>query len=335
MLRYGFICFGFTFFLYSNAQESDRYTLVWYNLENAFDTIDSPDTNDSEYLPDSPKKWDSMKYWVKLNRMAQVLRNAGGYAPPDFIAVCEVENNQVLYDLSRRSSLRRAEYRIIHYESPDHRGIDVGILYRPDRIHMFYSEAITVRFPDHPEKATRDILFASGVMGQDTVHFFINHWPSRRGGQQYSEPFRMTASKILRNKVDSIFDETPGARIIITGDFNDGPDSRSIEHLAAHSAEERVLHVEMKGRNPGTGTHRYRGEWEYLDQWIWSAPLQGDPFRVDTAYVYSNERLTEPSASYPGVQPKRCWSGSFFRNGYSDHLPIVLKLIQTYRSKIE
>lgn len=309
---------------------SQELSITWYNVENAFDTIDDPATRDEEYLPNSEKEWVSWKYWTKLNRISKVLRSSTGMNPPDIIAVCEIENASVLYQLTHRPALRDADYRIIHYESPDFRGIDVGIAYNPRSIQFFSSSQIRVPIDTLDVRTTRDILLASGRWGDDTLHLFVNHWPSRRGGQSVSNIKRVIAARTLLRHVDSLQEFYTNPKIIIVGDFNDGPHDESIALL-----DEAGLHIEMADWPNTTGTHRHAGHWGYLDQWIWSESLNTGTSTIDTAYIYMNDVMIEESGRYPGVQPKRSWRGNRFTNGYSDHLPIVLKITQSNSRQTE
>ncbi|KAB2809761.1 endonuclease/exonuclease/phosphatase family protein [Phaeocystidibacter luteus] len=297
-----------------------QLSMVWYNVENAFDTIDDPAKWDEEYTPQSSKEWVSWKYWSKLNRVAKVLRNSTGEEAPDIICLGEIENNGVLYDLSRRPALKKQGYRLVHYESPDLRGIDVGLLYKSEVVNAFASRAISVLLPD--KKKTRDILLVSfETKEKDTIHLFLNHWPSRRGGQSTSNIKRVIASERLIKAVDSLELEFDHPNIIITGDFNDGPENESVQLLKKHGFE-----LLMEDWSKGMGTHRHAGEWEYLDQWIVSPQLRdGTVYSVDS-YIYYVEQMVRPSSKYPGIEPRRSWAGHRFVNGYSDHLPIVLKL---------
>ncbi|NVK03968.1 MAG: endonuclease [Flavobacteriia bacterium] len=307
----------------ANLHAQEALSVVWYNVENAFDTIDDPITHDEEYLPDSEKEWVSWKYWTKLNRISKVLRSSSGMQPPDVIAVCEIENADVLYQLVHRPALRAVDYRVIHYESPDFRGIDVGLAYNPATIQFFASRQIRVPIDTIDGRTTRDILLASATWNGDTLHFFVNHWPSRRGGQAVSSIKRITAARTLMSQIDSLEMKYSSPKIIVVGDFNDGPADESIELLRSSG-----LHIEMTDWSPNQGTHRHAGRWEYLDQWIWSQALDTGTTQVDTSYIYMNGGMIEESPRYPGIQPRRSWRGNRFTGGYSDHLPIVLRITQ-------
>lgn len=299
--------------------------MVWYNLENAFDTIDDPGVMDEEYLPSSPKSWDRIKYWSKLNRLAKVIRNASGFEPPAVIGVCEVENANVLYQLSTRSALKDVGYRVVHYDSPDKRGIDVGMLYDPSRVSIFDSEAIPVLLRDgYP---TRDILISTGILGSgDTIHIVLNHWPSRRGGQRASEWKRCTAARTASREIGNLLAKYPSSTAFITGDFNDAPEDKSVSILCDSMSTYFETECHMRSLEEGTGTHAHAGHWAYLDQWITIRNRGTTTPAIDSVYVYKRPYLLKSNISSPGFTVKRSWMGNFFTSGYSDHLPIVLIL---------
>lgn len=304
--------------------------LVFYNVENLFDTIDDPHRNDNEYLPGSKKNWETGKYFAKLNHVSKVIRLSGGIEPPDIVGLAEIENLLVLKDLIRRPSLAGHGYEIIHFDSPDRRGIDVALLFRKESFFPFQSRPILVRDSTNQNFRTRDILFVSGIVsGGDTLHLFVNHWPSRLGGKQASEPKRMLAAKTLDQILDSL-DRQPGiANYIIMGDFNDEYFDASIrEGLDAEGPDqESTGRIDLMTKmDPNRGTHYYRGLWAYLDQFIISRGLW-DQRALECTYpmVFDPPYLLE-TTSRGNTFPKRSWKGSFFTNGFSDHLPIIIDL---------
>ncbi len=312
------------------AQENNEYPnqlrLVWYNLENAFDTIDDPQKNDEDFLPSSPRNWNSWKYWSKLNRLAKVIRNSTGYYAPDIIGVCEIENAEVLYDLSRRPGLRNTEYRLIHYDSPDKRGIDVALLYNPEKIHFFESDTLHINLPDgYP---TRLILTATGILqNDDTLHVVMNHWPSRRGGAETSEPKRVLCANRTRVHLEELTQHYPTAQIVMAGDFNDGPSDKSLCVLCDSLENSNLLlRCHMRDLPPFRGTHAHAGNWAYLDQWVTGGSQSKRLLQIDSIYVYKRPFLMKQNTRLIGETPYRSWMGNFFTNGYSDHLPIVLIL---------
>ncbi|MEN8957485.1 MAG: hypothetical protein ABF258_05635, partial [Flavobacteriales bacterium] len=209
-------------------QSSVGKVFGFYNVENLFDTIDDKYTIDEQFLPDSEKEWNTTKYFDKLNKLAKVI-TAMDKDLPIFMGFAEIENQGVILDLISNTNLNNGNYGIVHYESPDKRGIDVGFMYRKEFMTIKHSENIEVSLPDNPDFATRDILYVQGELkGEDELHVFLNHWSSRRAGQKESEHKRVKAASVLRAKVDEILNKDASAKIIIMGDFNDYPTNKSV-----------------------------------------------------------------------------------------------------------
>ena len=210
-----------------NTENRDR--IVFYNVENLFDVYNDSLTNDDEFTPEGERNWNNYKFYKKLNNLSKVIISIGEWNPPSVIGFCEIENRFVLNKLIYETPLKSIDYKIIHAESPDRRGIDVAFLYRESRfVPLFYSP-IPINFPDDTLSKTRDILYVKGVLAEaDTVHFFVNHWPSRYGGYEDSKPRRIFVASVLRSKVDSILSVNRDPNIIIMGDFNDEPWDESI-----------------------------------------------------------------------------------------------------------
>lgn len=322
-----------TFPLSGDAQTS--YRIAFYNLENLFDYEDDTTINDQEYLPESMRNWSAYRYREKVNRMAKAILSIGEWHAPDVVGVCEVENKRVLDDLVSTEVLKKLNYGIVHFPSPDRRGIDVGLLYRKDRVDSLYARPIRLSNTTLPDFRTRDILYVKMSLASDTLHFFVNHWPSRYGGQQQSEPKRMLAAATLKQVVDSILQLQPMAKVLLMGDFNDSPSNKSIKE---------VLHAQQQiGPEPGQlknlmldlpeneGSHRYRGTWSYLDQLIVSyglcKPASGLGLSTAGARVHEASFLLETDERYPGKQPFRTFIGMKYHGGFSDHLPVYLDLI--------
>ena len=296
-------------------------TIVELNCENLFDYFDDEGKDDAEYLPEATRHWTKKRYWRKLNNIAQELLSTSDEGIPDLIALCEVENDSVVHDLLRRSLLRNAGYEYLMTSSPDLRGIDVALLYSPFSFAPIRSYPIRVT-PIEDMRPTRDILYACGeTVSGDTLHFFVVHLPSRYGGERYSRPFRQAAADRLCQSVDSIHAVSPNARFIIAGDFNDGPDSPVLRQIYQHGI--RNLTKEAKGQNGVRGTYRYQGEWESIDH------ILGSPYiynKVDTAFIHSPKFLLEDEKLYGGYRPRRTYNGMRYQPGYSDHLPLVVKI---------
>ena len=312
--------------------------IVFYNVENLFDTTDDSATRDEEYLPSSMKGWSVSRYWEKLDHIFKTLIAAGEWEPPALVGLCEVENRSVLYDLVSRTPIRKLEYQIIHENSPDMRGIDVALLYRPDRFRPLSHEFMRIRFPFDPHSRTRDVLYVKGtVFKKDTVHIFVNHWPSRAGGQEESAPKRMHVAKTIRAKTDSILGTNPQALIIITGDFNDEPGDESIVHglLAttdtADLSPQALINTMYPYLDEDTGTEKHQGHWNLLDQFIVSSALfRGSGLKLygGRGYIFYGEWLLEPDETYMGLKPFRTYSGPRYLGGYSDHLPVYIDLVK-------
>lgn len=314
------------------------YRVMFYNVENLFDVVDDPQTNDQEFLPESSKSWTKKRYENKLDKIARVIRDLGGDTLPAVIGLCEIENRFTLDDLTRRSPLKNAGYQIVHQESPDQRGIDVGLLYRSGYFKLLNHRFIRVTFPDEPHIVTRDILYASGILGKiDTLHLFVSHWPSRSGGEVPSRPRRIQVGELIRHAVDSVKARSPEARIIIMGDFNDEPHDLSVQKgLGAVGSAETLdphglydLTGILKNGKPG-GTYKYLGTWNLLDHFVVSGIMLDTTALLYTKptdmRVFSPEYLLERDEKYLGVKPARTYGGPVYWGGYSDHLPIYLNI---------
>ena len=311
---------SFIFFHISIA-ESQQLTFVELNCENLFDYQDDEGKDDSEYLPEATRHWAKKRYWQKLNNISQSLLSCSEEGIPDLIALCEVENDSVLHDLTKRSLLRNAGYEYIMTSSPDLRGIDVALLYSPFSFKPVKSCFLRVD-PISGMRPTRDILYVSGqVISGDTLHVFVVHFPSRFGGERYSRPFRKVVADRLCLSLDSIKRLNPDARILIAGDFNDPHDSPALKQIYSHNIQN--LTKEAHGLHGVKGTYRYQGEWGSIDHILSSRALYN---KVDTAFVHSPLFLLEEEKLYGGYRPRRTYIGMRHQSGYSDHLPLVVRL---------
>lgn len=298
------------------------FTFVELNCENLFDCRHDSLKNDTEFLPDGSYHWTRTRYWRKLNRVGQTIIACGvkgqSWQLPDMVALCEVENDSVLHDLTRRSLLRNARYDYIMTCSPDERGIDVALVYSPFSFRLIRSHSVRVE-PIKDMRPTRDILYASGVIASgDTLHVIVAHLPSRRGGERHSRPFRMAAADRVAAVADSVYNVSKDAKIIIAGDFNDYANSASVRMLCGKRLKD--ISAEATGRNGAKGTYRYQGEWGSLDHILVSESLARN---VVHCYVNDASFLVEPDEKYGGVKPRRNYLGPRYQNGFSDHLPLV------------
>lgn len=301
------------------------FTFVELNCENLFDCRHDSLKNDTEFLPDGAYHWTRTRYWQKLDRIGQTILSCGvkeqTWQLPDMVAICEVENDSVLHDLTRRSLLRNARYDYVMTNSPDERGIDVALMYSPYSFRLIGSHSVRVK-PIKGMRPTRDILYASGVTASgDTLHVIVAHLPSRRGGEKYSRPFRMMAARQVAAVIDSIYNKVSAeAKIIVAGDFNDYSNSESMQLLCS----KRMIGVSKgaKGHNGAKGTYRYQGLWGSLDHILVSIPLADI---ATECYVNDAEFLIERDEKYGGVKPRRNYLGPRYLNGFSDHLPLVAR----------
>ena len=329
----------------TNGDQTDRFSRVmFYNVENLFDIYDDPNIKDEEFMPDSKKEWNLDRYNKKLENISRIIIAVGELDAPDIIGLCEIENFIVLEDLTNKTQLKKLNYGIIHKDSPDKRGIDVAVLYRKDNVKPIYYEAITVSFGDTLERPTRDILyFKSLLRGTDTIHYFVNHWPSRYGGQEKSEGKRIAAATVLKTFTDSILSSNANAKIILTGDFNDDPSNNSLTKVmqvnqVTTSINNKNLYSlsSQFDDDVSRGSLKYKGKWNVFDQFI----ISGNLLNIDNG-IYTSEKeshifygtkdndfLLEKDTRYVGMQPNRTYWGPQFHGGFSDHLPIYLDLMK-------
>lgn len=293
--------------------------IVFYNVENLFDTEYDQTINDRDFTPGSEQQWTPERLDTKLDHLAEAIGFTGKELPV-LIGVCEVENKAVVERLANDTKLKPAHYAVVHHDSPDERGIDVGLLFDTDVFQLIRSEPLNVPLEND---ATRDILHAELSAGGQLFHIFVNHWPSRREGQEKSEPKRMIAAQVLKEAVAAIT-VNANTHVIIMGDFNDTPEDRSIQSgLGAQckSVATGLVDLMCVDQPVGHGSHQYNGEWDYLDQFIISAELFGS---VKSAKSLWDDRLLFNHPKY-GPSPNKTYSGGKYKGGYSDHLPIVLR----------
>lgn len=327
------------------AQPGDAYKVAsigFYNLENLFDTIDSPNTNDADFLPQGRLYWNTQKYQSKLANMSKVIAQLATEVTPDGLAVlgvAEVENRHVLEDLAAQHDLAERHYQIIHYDSPDERGIDCGLLYQPQYFQPTGSRAVPVLLKDPKTGVvdyTRDILYVSGRFDGEPIHIMVGHWPSRRGGEAGSGWMRAAAAKVCKTLADSLKALDPEAKIIVMGDLNDDPDNKSLTQVlkARRSADdlgaEELYNPMYDLYKNGNGTLAYNDSWDLFDQMIVSKGLVNKGaggWQLYKAQVFRQPWLLQTEGAFRGY-PFRTFVGDIFINGYSDHLPVYLYLLK-------
>ncbi|WP_109830767.1 endonuclease/exonuclease/phosphatase family protein [Reichenbachiella versicolor] len=313
--------------LIPNIQAQSRAGAVgFYNLENLFDTVDDPEIDDEEYLPNGKKQWTQERYQSKLDNMSRVLADLN----LDLVGLCEIENRKVLEDLISTPNLKSKGYEIIHFNSKDRRGIDVAALYKPDIFKPISQTIHSVKNPDDPDFKTRDILLVSGKIGRnDTLHFIVNHWPSRWGTG--GEPKRILAAGVARGIVDSLQSLNANAKIIITGDFNDDPRNKSLKQTLNANTKIKepgqLLNTSYPKYKEGIGTLYYKGAFNLFDQIIVSEGLtkNGLHYKDGSFTIASFQYIVHTKGELRGT-PFRTFSRGQFLNGYSDHFPVYIVL---------
>jgi len=301
--------------------------IVFYNVENLFDTLDNKLTNDDEFLPAGNKTWNTQRYFAKLERIADVL-NSSAEELPYFVGFAEIENRSALEDLASVKQLSSAKYQIVHFNSPDERGIDVGFFYSKKKVKNVQAKSVHVN-TGAENRPTRDILLVKCRLkrGPD-VYFFVNHWPSRYGGQKKTEPKRIAAAKALRNQIDSLFLLDANSHIIIMGDFNDYPHNKSIDSILISMRNSRLLNLMPMAKSEYSGSYSYKGEWGYLDQFIVSKSLADTllpEIKSGSIKAFSKPEMIHTTRSGNKV-PNRTYGGTNYYSGFSDHLPIYMEI---------
>lgn len=336
---------AFFFFLslpfLSHAQQYKVACVGFYNLENLFDTEDDPTIRDEEFLPNGRRNWTDEIYQDKLKNLSRVISELGTELTPDgaaILGVSEVENRKVLEDLVKQPAIAARNYQIVHYDSPDERGIDVGLIYQPKYFTVTGSRAIPlIIYDDDGERNfTRDVLHVSGILDGDPLHVLVNHWPSRSGGEKRSQPGRNAGALICKTVKDSLQRIDPNVKVIIMGDLNDDPTSPSVAQvLACKSKTKDVKPGDLF--NPmyamfkkGHGSNAYRDAWSLFDQVIVSYGLveKSTPgYHFHQAVVFKQPYLIQRTGQYKGY-PFRTFDFDNYIAGYSDHFPAYVFLVK-------
>lgn len=317
------------------------YKVVFYNFENLFDTINDPDVRDEEFTPEGPKQWNTVKYGKKIGNLERVLFDIAAEDKdfPAVIGVSEIENRSVMEDVIAQPKLRPANYRIVHYDSPDARGVDVGFYYRPDIFKLEGSAPIKFEMPGQPNFRTRDFVTMWGTIDGEPFFFLVSHWPSRLGGKEASDPKRMAAARQVKAIVDSVQRANPATKVVVMGDLNDDATDQSIvEGLSAKGKIREVAEGDMF--NPfipllkaGYGTLAYRDAWNLFDNIVVSENLAtgstGElkllPVGKSKFYggIFRRPYMIQKEGQYKGY-PLRTFVGNNFQGGFSDHFPVFI-----------
>ncbi|MDR3188481.1 MAG: endonuclease [Prevotellaceae bacterium] len=313
--------------------------IMFYNLENFFSPFADSLNPQKEFAENAPRRWTWERFTKKTTDIFKVIVAVGGVTPPDLIGVCEVENRFVLNRITQETPLAKFPYGVVHHNSPDTRGIDVGLIYNRETFQLMGSKFVEVTLPSG--RATREILLAKGVVNElDTLHVVVCHLPSKYGGEVASEGGRMAAAEALRRMADSILTGSPTANLIIMGDFNDTPDSRCIaEGLGASTnlngaAPDSLYNLALPLHNADVGSIKFQGKWELIDLFFVSGNLlnKNSPIYClpTDYYIFSMPFLLEPDDAYTGSKPRRTYNGFRYAGGVSDHLPAALDVRKGY-----
>ena len=316
------------------------YKVMFYNFENLFDTINDPEILDEEFTPDGPKKWNSVKYNKKIGNLERVLFDIAALDKnyPAVIGVSEVENRSVLEDVIATPKLAPANYRIVHYDSPDARGVDVAFFYRPDVFELEGSAPIPFTMEGLPNFKTRDIVTMWGTIEGEPFYFMVAHWPSRLGGKEASAPKRERAAEIMRRAADSVLRLDPATKVVMMGDFNDDATDDSITEVLGAKGDIRKLESGdyynpfINVLKAGYGTLAYQDAWNLFDNIVVSENLvAGDGLKIRKASpkarfygnIFSRPYMIQQEGQYKGY-PLRTFVGNNFQGGYSDHFPVYI-----------
>lgn len=335
--NYLFFSIFMLIFISSQAQNDHNKAIIgFYNVENLFDTINDPNKNDEQFLPDGDYRWNSEKYYQKLDRISQVIQEMskmdGGLVA---LGVSEVENEQVLLDLLSTERLKPLGLKVCHHESPDRRGVDVSLIYNPQRFCVIDTAAYPLVVPNQPEFISRDQWLVTGILDKtDTLYILVNHWPSKAGGEKRSLPGRIAAGSLSHTIAQEVFQKHPGAKFILMGDLNDNPNSKAMmEYLGTKVRTKGLTNNDLynpmwKMFQDGIGSYAYRDSWEMLDNIIISGGLvypRANTYKYNGAFVFRKDFMITKSGSYMGY-PWRMYAGGIYQGGYSDHFPVYIVL---------
>ena len=301
----------------------------FYNTENYFDPFADTTIGYNQFNPGGDHHWSAARYKIKRQHMFKVLAAMGRWHGMDIMAFAEIENRFVLEGLIKSTPLRDKNYGIIHFESPDHRGIDVGLIYRKSIFHPLFAKAIHVHDSADNNLRTRDILYVKGVAGFDTLQIFINHWPSRYGGLMATVSKRLLAAEYLREAVDSVCRENPNSYVLILGDFNETIADKGLQWISGYRKDCNILVLPPSyDFGKATGTIKSNSGWAIFDRILCSKNMtnSGSPVLVigKSFHIFDAPFLLEQDEKNMGLKPNRTYNGFTYHGGFSDHLPVYV-----------
>ena len=313
IIRTLLLCFTLNCFV----QGSDLLSIGFWNIENLFDLENDPNKRDDEFAIGGKKNVTSDIYDLKIKRSVEVLTDLN----VDIIGLCEVENISVLNDLN--NSYKDRDYKIIHFDSPDERGIDNALLYDQNKFSILASDAIENRLGGNDK--TRDILYVKGIFLDIPLHIFVNHWPSNYGGMEQAIPKRKSTAELLMRQIKTIQKNDKLAEIILVGDFNEDPNDDNVKKLEQLGF---INQMSFMMGDKGKGTYVYRGKDYFYDQIIVSEGLntnQGLHILNNSIFILDKPKYRQQNGNYKHY-PFRFWAGNKLLGGYSDHLAIKIVL---------
>ncbi|MBE7659695.1 endonuclease [Tenacibaculum finnmarkense genomovar finnmarkense] len=312
----------------SKSKRKNIFTIAFYNVENLFDTVDNPKTADDDFIPSSRRKWNHTKYLQKIKKITDVIRQLGtneSAFPPVIVGLVEIENAKVIKDLTRHKNLSKYNYSYVHYDSPDERGIDVALLYNKDFFNVISSDKYPLYLTDDKGEVdyTRDLLVVKGTLNGELIHILVNHWPSRRDGDEETTEKRIKAAKHVHKVLDAIKAKEENPKFIIMGDFNDDPTSKSVNEILVTDD----LFNPMKALfEKGEGTLTYYKKWHLFDQIIFSKDFFHPKKSVHTflkAGIFKKQWLQFAKGKFKN-SPFRTYIGPWYQGGFSDHFPVYV-----------
>lgn len=305
--------------------QPDSLRIAFYNCENFFDSFRDSTINDADFTPDGPRRWTYTRFLSKRNNIYKVFASMSNPVPPEIIGLCEVENRFVLNKLAYETPLSKFEYAVVHANSTDKRGIDVGLIYQKNKLHLLKQRHFDPNKLDS-SLFTRSILYAVFRWGElDTLHVLVNHFPSKLGGNRANK-HRVLVMRLLQSKIDSLLRMQKFINIIVLGDFNDTPESELFNTLSPG-----MVNLALPLQKEKRGTLKYDGEWELIDQiWVSRSLIGGaTPVKlIGEMEIYSAPFLLEEDEVYGGMKPRRTYIGYRYNGGFSDHLPVFAKFLR-------
>ena len=319
--------------------------VAFYNLENLFDTINTDGVDDDDFTPAGLNKWTSERYLIKINRLAEAISRIGEddgiKGGPALLGVSEIENRAVLQDLISHPLLKASNYQIVHYDSPDLRGVDVALLYQPRYFRVTSSDSPElVIFNENKERVyTRDQLVVTGLFDGEEMSVIVNHWPSRSSGESVTRPRRNEAATLTRHLVDSLLSVNKNAKVVIMGDLNDDPVNESLrKYLRAGDNQDKLKEGELFNCmyplfKKGVGSLYYRDNQNLFDQIIVTPALLGkdySSYKYYTSRIFNKPFLIQADGQYKDY-PLRTYVGTTFQGGYSDHFPVYILMVRSVK----